>query len=132
MPEECRTALRARRAQRRPDRLADGEKWTASDLAFTTRNGTPIEPRNLSRAFETLSNRAGIRQVRFHDLRRTCASLLHEQGSGARTIMEILGHSSIRVTMGIYTPARSPAAIQGGCRQRLPSPQTPEALAVTR
>ncbi|MFG2498259.1 tyrosine-type recombinase/integrase [Streptomyces sp. NPDC048441] len=33
----------------------------------------------------------GIRQVRFHDLRHTCASLLHEQGADARTIMEILG-----------------------------------------
>lgn len=106
LPEECSTALRARRAQQRADRLAAGEKWTASGLVFTTRNGTPIEPRNLNRAFEALSNRAGIRQVRFHDLRHTCASLLHEQGADARTIMEILGHSSIRVTMDIYTFVR--------------------------
>ncbi|MEU3736554.1 site-specific integrase [Streptomyces sp. NPDC032198] len=113
LPEECRTVLRARRAQQRADRLAAGEKWTASGLVFTTRNGTPIEPRNLNRAFKPLSNRTGIRQVRFHDLRRTCASLLHEQGADARTIMEVLGHSSIRVTM-------------------LPSTQKPEALAVTR
>ena len=88
------------------DRLAAGKKWTVSDLVFTTRNGTPIEPRNLNRAFETLSRRAGIRQVRFHDLRHTCASLLHEQGADARTIMEVLGHSSIRVTMDIYTFVR--------------------------
>ncbi|MEV0115111.1 tyrosine-type recombinase/integrase [Streptomyces sp. NPDC050844] len=73
---------------------------------FTTRHGTPVEPRNLNRAFEALSNRAGIRQVRFHDLRHTCASLLHEQGADARTIMEVLGHSSIRVTMDIYTFVR--------------------------
>ena len=44
LPEECVTALRARRAQQNADRLAAGEKWTASDLVFTTRNGTPIEP----------------------------------------------------------------------------------------
>ena len=36
----------------------------------------------------------------------TCASLLHEQGADARMIMEVLGHSSIRVTMDIYTFVR--------------------------
>ncbi|MGW7002308.1 tyrosine-type recombinase/integrase [Streptomyces sp. NPDC054933] len=106
LPTECVTALRARRAQQKADRLAAGDKWTASDLAFTTRNGTPIEPRNLNRAFEALSRRADIRRVRFHDLRHTCPSLLHEQGADARTIMEVLGHSSIRVTMDIYTFVR--------------------------
>lgn len=50
--------------------------------------------------------RAGVRKVRFHDLRHTCASLLHEHGADARMIMEVLGHSSIRVTMDIYTFVR--------------------------
>ncbi|MBT2389936.1 site-specific integrase [Streptomyces sp. ISL-1] len=106
LPAECVTALRARRAQQHADRLARGDQWTTTDLVFTTRNGTPIEPRNLNRAFEVVSRRAGIRQVRFHDLRHTCASLLHEQGADARTIMEVLGHSSIRVTMDVYTFVR--------------------------
>ncbi|MEH0577303.1 tyrosine-type recombinase/integrase [Streptomyces sp. B21-108] len=53
-----------------------------------------------------MSIRAGVRKVRFHDLRHTCASLLHEQGADARMIMEVLGHSSIRVTMDIYTFVR--------------------------
>ncbi|WP_251076800.1 site-specific integrase [Streptomyces benahoarensis] len=69
-------------------------------------NGTPIVPRNLNRSFATLRVRTGIRKVRFHDLRHTCASLLHEQGADARMIMEVLGHSSIRVTMDIYTFVR--------------------------
>ncbi|WP_421108708.1 tyrosine-type recombinase/integrase [Streptomyces sp. NEAU-S77] len=101
LPDECVTALRARRAQQRGDRLAAGEKWKGggSDLVFTTKNGTPIEPRNLNRAFTLLCDKAGVRRVRFHDLRHTCASLLHEQGADARMIMEVLGHSSIRVTM---------------------------------
>lgn len=106
LPAACVSALRARRAQQNADRLAAGERWEASELVFTTRNGTPIEPRNLNRAFEALSRRAGVRRVRFHDLRHTCASLLHEQGADARTIMEVLGHSSIRVTMDVYTFVR--------------------------
>ncbi|MFJ5996778.1 tyrosine-type recombinase/integrase [Streptomyces sp. NPDC092370] len=46
------------------------------------------------------------RKVRFQDLRHTCASLLHEQGADARMIMEVLGHSSIRVNVGICTFVR--------------------------
>lgn len=108
LPDECVTALRARRAQQRGDRLAAGDKWKGadSDLVFTTKNGTPIEPRNLNRAFTLLCDKAGVRRVRFHDLRHTCASLLHENGADARMIMEVLGHSSIRVTMDIYTFVR--------------------------
>ncbi|MEU0990728.1 site-specific integrase [Streptomyces sp. NPDC005953] len=108
LPSECVTALRAQRAQQIADRKATGDAWkgTAHGLVFTTRNGTPIEPRNLNRSFEALSIRAKIRRVRFHDLRHTCASLLHEQGADARMIMEVLGHSSIRVTMDIYTFVR--------------------------
>ncbi|MFG2121644.1 tyrosine-type recombinase/integrase [Streptomyces sp. NPDC048710] len=59
-----------------------------------------------NRSFEALCTRAGVRKIRFHDLRHTCASLLHEQGADARMIMEFLGHSSIRVTMDIYTFVR--------------------------
>ncbi|MFF7388916.1 tyrosine recombinase XerC [Streptomyces scabiei] len=108
LPSECVTALRAQRAQQIADRKAAGNNWkgTGHGLVFTTRNGTPIEPRNLNRSFEALSIRAGVRKVRFHDLRHTCASLLHEQGADARMIMEVLGHSSIRVTMDIYTFVR--------------------------
>lgn len=108
LPPECVTALRAQRAQQLADKRSAGENWkeTSHGLIFTTKHGTPIEPRNLNRSFEVLSKRAQIRKVRFHDLRHTCASLLHEQGADARMIMEVLGHSSIRVTMDIYTFVR--------------------------
>ena len=45
---------------------------------------------------------AGLPRMRFHDLRRGTASLLTAQGIHARTIMEILGHSTITVTMNTY------------------------------
>ncbi|MFE4421613.1 tyrosine recombinase XerC [Streptomyces sp. NPDC056817] len=90
------------------DRKAAGTNWkgTTQGLVFTTTNGTPIEPSNLNRSFEALCARAEVRKVRFHDLRHTCASLLHEQGADARMIMEVPGHSSIRVTMDLYTFVR--------------------------
>jgi integrase len=45
---------------------------------------------------------AGIRRVRLHDLRHTCATILLAQGVDTRTIMEILGHSTIVLTMNTY------------------------------
>ncbi|MFI0716250.1 tyrosine recombinase XerC [Streptomyces inhibens] len=105
LPPECATALRTERAQQIADRAAAGETWkgTGHDLVFTTKNGTPIEPLNLNRSFEALCARAEVRRVRFHDLRHMYASLLHEQGADAHMIMEVLGHSSIRVTVDIFT-----------------------------
>ncbi|MFE4409152.1 tyrosine-type recombinase/integrase [Streptomyces sp. NPDC056821] len=73
--------------------------------------------------------RAEVRKIRFHDLRHTCASLLHEQCADARMIMEVLGHSSIRVTGSrLINPA---PVLRCGCCQTLPSTPKPEALWIT-
>jgi integrase len=89
--------------QRQAVERAEAELWADEDLVFATSIGTPIEPRNLSRHFEALRDRAKLRKVRFHDLRHGCASLLFELGVPLRMVMEILGHSQISTTSDIYT-----------------------------
>ena len=69
-------------------------------LVFTTKNGTPLEPRNVNRAFWTLCRRADVRSIRLHDLRHSCATLLFAMGVEAATVQRILRHSSISVTTG--------------------------------
>ncbi|MEU9467789.1 site-specific integrase [Streptomyces avermitilis] len=64
----------------------------------------PAATGSAAKASHLHSNHCASRRT--HDLRHTCASLLHEQGADARMIMEVLGHSSIRVTMDIYTFVR--------------------------
>ncbi len=56
----------------------------------------------MTRRFEQLLAGSDLPRIRFHDLRHTCASLLLAQGEQARTIMEILGHSQISLTMNTY------------------------------
>ena len=75
-----------------------------SDLVFTTLKGTPISGRNLVRTFKGLLEKAGLtKDVRFHDLRHTSASLLLAAGVHPKVISERFGHSGIRVTMDIYS-----------------------------
>ncbi len=62
-----------------------------------------LEPRNLDRLFDDLVGKAGVRRIRFHDLRHTCASLLLSQGVPARVVMDVLGHSQMAVTMDLYS-----------------------------
>lgn len=103
IPLMCVAPIRWQRLRQAARRDAAGEKWHASDLVFTTRTGRPIEPRNLYRSFLRIAETAGLPKVRLHDTRHGCASLLFAAGVAPRTVMEILGHSQIAVTMNIYT-----------------------------
>ncbi|MFE2317802.1 tyrosine recombinase XerC [Streptomyces sp. NPDC059441] len=103
IPLMCVAPLRWQRLRQGARRDAIGADWHDSDHVFTTRSGRPIEPRNLYRSFLRIAASAGLPQVRLHDTRHGCASLLFAAGVAPRTVMEILGHSQIAVTMNVYT-----------------------------
>lgn len=103
IPLMCVAPLRWQRLRQAASRDAIGTDWHDSDHVFTTRSGRPIEPRNLYRSFLRIAASAGLPQVRLHDTRHGCASLLFAAGVAPRTVMEILGHSQIAVTMNVYT-----------------------------
>jgi integrase len=93
--------LREHRARQDAERV-NADAWADPRWVFTTRNGTPVHPRNDYRSFREIIRRAGLRTVRLHDLRHTAASVLLAQGVPARVVMEILGHSQISVTLNTY------------------------------
>jgi integrase len=47
--------------------------------------------------------KSGVRRIRFHDLRHTCASLLLAQGVLPRVVLDLLGHSQLSITMDLYS-----------------------------
>jgi integrase len=103
LPDSVVRALRTHRARQAQDRLVAGMSWKDQDLVFTNRNGRPIEPILLHRDYKVLLKNAELpTTLRFHDLRHSAASLLLAQGVHPRAIMELLGHSSITVTMNVY------------------------------
>jgi integrase len=71
---------------------------------FTTRVGTPISHADLiTRSFKPLLQRTDLPNIRFHDLRHTCATLLLSRGVHAKLVQELLGHSTIAVTLVTYS-----------------------------
>lgn len=108
MPDLCIKALRERRERQLRDK-AKAEVWQDSDLVFTTRFGTAIEPRNFHRYFVNHLELAGLPRISVHDARRTCSSLLVDLDVHPRVIMAIMRHSDFNITMEIYAQASDKA-----------------------
>ncbi|MFD4583206.1 tyrosine-type recombinase/integrase [Streptomyces sp. NPDC058434] len=103
MPGLCIAPLRWHRLRQRDSFTRSGVVWSETGYVFATRNGRPVEPRNVYRSFTRVAADAGLRVVRLHDARHGCATLLTAAGVAPRVIMEILGHSQISITMDVYT-----------------------------
>jgi integrase len=102
LPAAALSALERQRARQAADRLSAGPDWQDFGLVFASVIGTPLEPRNVNRRFELLRAHGGLPWLRLHDLRHACATFLLAQGVEPRMVMEILGHSTIRLTMDTY------------------------------
>jgi integrase len=103
LPSVTLAALREHRIRMEGEAASRGQELGPGDFVFMSTVGTALEPRNVNRSFAALVDRAGLRYVRLHDLRHTCASLLLAQGVPARIVTETLGHSAIAVTMNTYS-----------------------------
>jgi integrase len=62
-----------------------------------------VRTRRSSEGWEPLLKRAGLPDIRFHDLRHTCATLLLTKGMHPKIVSEMLGHSSIAITLDTYS-----------------------------
>ncbi|TDC84580.1 hypothetical protein E1193_05510 [Micromonospora sp. KC606] len=86
-----------------------GKAWHKTGLVFTTRYGTPIDPRNFQRSWQTRCEKAGVKPITVHDARRTCATLLADLDFHPRVAMQVLRHARFSITTEIYTEVSSKA-----------------------
>lgn len=71
---------------------------------FCDRNGNLIQRNNfIKRCLRPLLLKAGLPQIRFHDLRHTAATLLLSQGTHPKVVQERLGHAQINITLDTYS-----------------------------
>lgn len=80
-----------------------GQNGLKTNSVFVWPDGKMIRPSYLSHHFKKLLSLYDLPDVRFHDLRHTFATILLEKGISPKVVSEMLGHSSIRVTMDIYS-----------------------------
>ena len=62
----------------------------------------PVEPRTIQNRFKSVLKNCGIRNVNFHLLRHTYATVCIENGFDAKTVSELLGHASVNITLNRY------------------------------
>jgi hypothetical protein len=84
------------------DRQSWGDAYEDHDLVFARENGAPLRPEYATRRFVALSQAAGLRQVRLHDLRHGAASLMLAAGVPMAIVSKMLRHSSIGITVDTY------------------------------
>jgi integrase len=103
MSRELRGVLCQLRDEKVVTAFTEGRSDIFGELVFSSEAGTPIEMNNFAeRVFKPLLARAGLRKVRFHDLRHTIGSLLLQAGASLVYVRDQMGHSSIQITVDIY------------------------------
>lgn len=97
--------LHRMQAEQARNRKLCGSSYCKKDSAYIYVNelGERMKPNYLTQRFPKILEKNGMRRIRFHDLRHTCASLLYDNGVNLKDIQEWLGHSDISTTANIYT-----------------------------
>jgi len=97
-------SLRNHRKRQIEERLKSGSLWEDNGLIFASETGMPLTQDMVDRrSFKPLLKRAQLDDVRFHDLRHTCDTLLLSRGVHPKFVQELLGHASIAMTLDRYS-----------------------------
>lgn len=100
-----REKLLALREQQKENRRVCGNCYSKKydGYVFVDAMGNIFNPRSVTANFSKLLEQNGLRHIRFHDLRHSCASLLLANDVPLKQIQEWLGHSDIGTTANIYS-----------------------------
>jgi integrase len=91
------------KAQQEVRFLEQGRILSLDSLVFGNDDGKPLDPCTVTHNFRRIADRAGLGQVRFHDMRHSFASIMLMKGAPAKVISECLGHASVAFTMDTYS-----------------------------
>jgi integrase len=104
LPDEVIRLLKKHKSVQNRIRLQMGPLWIDNDLIFPTCYGKPQRLSNLSARVKRICAKAGIKKnITAHSFRHTFATIARQKGEDLKVISEYLGHTSIKITMDIYS-----------------------------
>jgi integrase len=95
--------LRAHRARQAETLLKLGMRLSDENFVVAKADGSPLQPRSLTHAFELFLAKRQLPRVRLHDLRHTHATAMLKAKVHPKIVQERLGHSTIAITLDIYS-----------------------------
>jgi integrase len=128
LPATVATELKAHRLQQAQELLKLGVRLSDDTFVVAKGDGSPYQPRSLTHAFDLFLRKHKLPRVRLHDLRHTHATAMLKAGVHGKIVQERLGHSTIAITLDIYShvvegmqeeaAARVDADLQDALRRR--------------
>jgi len=103
IPASVAPLLTKHRAAQQREQLVAGDRWRETGIVFTSTIGTPLDERNVRREFYALLKAKALPRIRLHDLRHSCATILLAAGEHPKVVQELLGHSSVQLTLDTYS-----------------------------
>src|SRR5215468_1063196 len=95
--------LRRHRVTQAEGLLAAGERLTDDHHVVAREDGQPLQPRSLTHAFVKFMRQQGLPRIPLHDLRHSHATHMLASGVHPKIAQERLGHSSVTVTIDLYS-----------------------------
>jgi integrase len=90
------------KARQEKERQEFGKGYDVNDYVIKHGDGTPIGTNSIDHNFRRLLIKAGLRVIRFHDLRHSVTCLMMQNGTGLKEIQVWMGHSNIKTTADVY------------------------------
>jgi integrase len=101
--DDVRKVLLDQKARQEANRKEFSTSYIDSDYIFTREDGSLFRPDYVTRGFQNVLKKHGFPKMRFHDLRHSTASILHDKGWDLKDAQSWLRHSSVEMTGDIYT-----------------------------
>jgi len=96
-------ALRRHQAGQEQMRVVAGDSWQEKGIVFADKDGGFLDPDSVVRRYKRLLKRVGLPRLCFHDLRHSAATILLAADVHPKKVQELLGHSSISMTLDLYS-----------------------------
>jgi integrase len=119
IPEALLAELTAAKSRQAAEKLVLGEAYADEGFVVCNEAGEPYHPSTLSTLWQAAIRNLDVPQIRLHDARHTCATLMHLQGVPIALVAAWLGHADVSFTMRTYVHAQ-PEALELAARSFAP------------